>query len=131
MNKNASRSGLGLIGLVAVVLILAGILKLIHVGADDMLEGLKKAHLDQHTTLISCMAIVCGGLLLLPRIRLFAWLMAISYWGGAIVAHLTYDDSVVMPASFLAVLWLGVGLYRFGNLDHPGQGPPLEAGKQG
>lgn len=117
MNKHAARAGLVLIGLVAVVLVLAGTLKLINVGAEDMLEGLKKAHLDQHTTLISVTAIVCGVLLLLPRIRPFAWLMASSYWGGAIVAHLTYNDSVLMPAAFLAVLWLGVGLYRFGNLD--------------
>ena len=112
---NMRTAGLVLLGLVAVVLILAGVLKLVNVGAEDMLEGLEKAHLTQHRTLISCTAIVCGTLLLLPRIRIFAWLMASAYWGGAIVAHLTYNDSILMPAVFLALMWLGAGLYWLGQ----------------
>ena len=97
-----------LICLVAIVLILAGALKLIGVGAEDMVEGLEKAHLIQHLQLISMTAIVCGVLLLIPGSRPLGVLMSTAYWGGAIVAHLTYNDSVVMPAAFLAVLWLGV-----------------------
>ena len=90
-----------LVGGIGIVLMLAGVLKLLNVGAEDMLEGLAKANLLQHKTLISVTAIVCGGLLLLPRIRTLGVLMATAYWGGAIVAHLTYDDSVIMPAVFL------------------------------
>ncbi|MEM1227463.1 MAG: DoxX family protein [Planctomycetota bacterium] len=96
-----------LVGLVAVVLILAGTLKLIGAGADDMVEGLEKARLIQHLPLISIAAIVCGVLLLIPPTRPLGLLMASSYWGGAIVAHLTYNDSLVMPAAFLLILWLG------------------------
>ena len=55
-------------------------------------------------------AIVCGGLLLLPRIWPVGVLMATAYWGGAIVAHLTYNDSVIMPAVFLGLLWFGTGI---------------------
>ncbi|MEM6691730.1 MAG: hypothetical protein AAF664_20040 [Planctomycetota bacterium] len=97
-----------LIGMVGVVLVLAGTLKLINVGADDMLEGLRNARLIQHTNLISITAIICGVLLLVPLSRPFGVLMSTAYWGGAIVAHLTYDDSAIMPAFFLTVLWLGV-----------------------
>lgn len=118
-------AGQVVLGLVGVVLILAGVLKLLNVGAEDMLEGLEKARLAQHTTLISCTAIVCGVLLLLPRIQWFACLMASSYWGGAIVAHLTYDDSVLMPASFLAFLWLGVGMFWWGGKRR--ESPSLES----
>ena len=107
------KAGTIIISLVGVVLILAGVLKLINVGAEDMVQGLEKAGLIQHKTLISATAIVCGILLLLPRIRPFAWLMASAYWGGAIVAHMTYNDSVLMPASFLVSLWAGVVLYSY------------------
>lgn len=93
--------------LVAIVLILAGALKLVGVGAEDMVEGLEKAHLIQHLQLISLTAIVCGVLLLIPVSRQFGLLMSTAYWGGAIVAHLTYNDAVIMPAAFLALLWLG------------------------
>ncbi|MEM0924705.1 MAG: hypothetical protein AAGJ83_01585, partial [Planctomycetota bacterium] len=99
-----------LTGAVAVVLILAGALKLIDLGADDMIEGLEKANLIQHRTLISITAIVCGVLLLVPLTKRFGFLMASAYWGGAIVAHLTYNDSFLMPAAFLTILWLGVVL---------------------
>ena len=93
--------------MVGIVLVLAGSLKLIGVGADDMIEGLEKAHLIQHLNLISIVAIVCGVVLLVPKTRPLGILLSSSYWGGAIVAHLTYNDSVAMPAFFLAVLWIG------------------------
>lgn len=99
-----------LVGAVGIVLVLAGALKLLNVGAEDMVEGLAKANLLQHKTLISVTAIVCGGLLLLPRVWPLGVLMATAYWGGAIVAHLTYNDSVMMPSVFLALLWVGAGL---------------------
>ncbi|MEM9943198.1 MAG: hypothetical protein AAF939_16665 [Planctomycetota bacterium] len=108
MNKSLRIASRVLIYLVAVVLILAGSLKLIGVGADDMVEGLEKARLIQHLSLISIIAIVCGILLILPLTRKLGVLMASSYWGGAIVAHLTYNDSVVMPATFVIMLWSGV-----------------------
>lgn len=103
-------AGRVLVSLVAVVLILAGVLKLANLGAEDMVEGLKKANLFQHKTMISLAAIVCGVLLLIPPVWKFGLLMASSYWGGAIVAHMTYNDSVAMPAAFLLVMWLGAGL---------------------
>ena len=99
-----------LIGLVGVVLCLAGVLKLVGVGAEDMVEGLEKARLIQHQTTISITAIVCGGLLLTPMTRRLGYLMASAYWGGAIVAHMTYDDSPAMPAAFMAMLCCGIFL---------------------
>ena len=111
-----------LVTMVAVVLILAGALKLIGVGAEDMVEGLRKANLIQHQRLISITAIVCGVLLLVPRCApVNAWL-ATAYWGGAIVAHLTYNDSVLMPASFLALLWAGL-LLRAAAAQRPAVPP--------
>ena len=96
-----------LVGVVGVVLILAGALKLIGIGAEDMVEGLEKARLIQHVSVISLTAIACGVLLLLPVTRKAGILAASAYWGGAIVAHMTYDDSVIMPACFQAILWIG------------------------
>lgn len=115
MKQRLRLSGSLLISLVAIVLILAGVLKLVGVGAEDMVEGLKKANLGQFQTLISVTAIACGILLLLPRTTRFGWLMASAYWGGAIVAHLTYNDSVIMPASFMTMLCLGIVLTELGQ----------------
>lgn len=109
-------AGAGLLYLVSGVLILAGVLKLVNVGAEDMLEGLEKAGLLQHTTLISVLAIGCGVLLLIPRTTGFGLLASSGYWGGAIVAHLTYDDSPAMPAAFLVLLWIGAALRHGGEL---------------
>ncbi|HIE96954.1 MAG TPA: hypothetical protein EYG03_19565 [Planctomycetes bacterium] len=106
-SKGARVAGRYMVRTVALVLILAGGLKLAGLGAEDMVEGLKKAQLIQHLTLISVTAVVCGSLLLIPGTRTLGLLMSSAYWGGAIVAHLTYNDSVVMPAGFLAVLWIG------------------------
>ena len=106
----AEIAGRCLQGIVATVLVLAGLLKLVGVGAEDMLEGLAKAHLLQHQSLISWTAIACGVLLAIPYTRKLGWLLSTAYWGGAIVAHLTYDDSVLMPAAFQALLWAGIWL---------------------
>ncbi|MCH2210946.1 MAG: hypothetical protein MK110_06565 [Fuerstiella sp.] len=106
------KTGRALLVLVGVVLILAGVLKIVNVGADDMLEGLEKANLQQHRTLISVTAVVCGVLLLHPRLWKIGLYMSSAYWGGAIVSHMTYDDSVVLPAVFLTTMWLGAGLCR-------------------
>jgi uncharacterized membrane protein YphA (DoxX/SURF4 family) len=106
--KKLKLAGTILICLVGIVLVLAGVLKLIGVGAEDMVEGLKKANLIQHQMLISITAILCGTLLMIPQTRGIGVLMATAYWGGAIVAHLTYNDSIVMPAVFQGLLWVGV-----------------------
>ncbi len=116
-------AGLILMSLVGVVLILAGLLKIINVGAEDMLEGLEKARLIQHKTTISILAIVCGLLLLVPITRKVGILMSTAYWGGAIVAHMTYNDAVVMPAAFLALLWIGVALTHFAEKTLTGTQP--------
>lgn len=99
-----------ILGAVAAVLILAGVFKLMDMGAEDMIEGLKKASLLQHKTTISITAIVCGALLFVPYTRWFGVLMSTAYWGGAIVAHMTYNDSIVMPAVFLGVMWAGAAI---------------------
>ena len=112
MNSQAlARTGRIIVGLVGVVLILAGVLKLANLGAEDMIEGLTKANLIQHKTLISLTAIVCGVLLLIPQTFRIGVLTSTAYWGGAIVAHLTYNDSVLMPAAFLGLMWIGCWLY--------------------
>ncbi|MCH2202327.1 MAG: hypothetical protein MK102_10175 [Fuerstiella sp.] len=108
--KVSLNTGRTLLVLVGVVLILAGVLKIVNVGADDMLDGLEKASLMQHRTLISVAGVVCGVLLLLPWLWRFGVFMSSAYWGGAIVSHLTYDDSVALPAVFLSIMWLGAGL---------------------
>ncbi len=106
-SKGARVAGRYMVRTVALVLILAGGLKLAGLGAEDMVEGLKKAQLIQHLTLISVTAVVCGSLLLIPGTRTLGLLMSSAYWGGAIVAHLTYNDSVLMPAGILTMLWIG------------------------
>jgi hypothetical protein len=94
--------------LVAIVLLLAGVLKLLNLGAEDMLDGLEKSRLIGHKTIISLTAIASGLLLLIPTTHRIGIFMATAYWGGAIVAHMTYNDSIMMPAAFQATLWVGI-----------------------
>ena len=102
-------------------MVLAGVLKLVGVGAEDMVEGLKKASLDQHQTLISLTAIVCGLLLLVPASWRFGFLMATAYWGAAILAHLTYDDwgGTLMPIGFLSIMLVGGWLRGIHGVPEP------------
>ena len=97
-----------------IILFLAGFLKLINVGAEDMIEGLENANLLKYRIPISILSIFCGILLVVPKLSVIGIFFATAYWGGAIVAHLTYDDSFFMPAVFLGIIWVGAYcLYGF------------------
>ena len=98
------------------ILFLAGFLKLINVGAEDMIEGLDKAGLLKLRFPISVISIFCGVLLIIPKSSIVGVLSASAYWGGAIVAHLTYDDSFAMPAAFLSIMWSGWFFLHISNL---------------
>ena len=96
------------------ILFLAGFLKLINVGAEEMIEGLENANLLKYRIPISILSVFCGILLVVPKLSTIGILFATAYWGGAIVAHLTYDDSFLMPAVFLGIIWVGAYcLYGF------------------
>ncbi|MCP4787349.1 MAG: hypothetical protein GY903_01480 [Fuerstiella sp.] len=116
-SKRARIAGRLMVRTVALIMVLAGGLKLAGLGAEDMVEGLEKANLIQHLTLISVTAIVCGSMLLIPRARTVGLSMSSAYWGGAIVAHLTYNDSVLMPAGILTMLWMGQWLVAQAGAD--------------
>ena len=96
------------------ILFLAGFLKLINFGAEEMIEGLENANLLKYRIPISVLSVFIGILLVMPKLSTIGILFATAYWGGAIVAHLTYDDSFLMPAVFLGFIWVGAYcLYEF------------------
>ena len=68
----------------------------------------------ERLTIIAVLEIVSAVLFLVRPFRPAGLLMASAYMGGAIAAHLGHGESVVQPASVLAVLWLGAWL------RHPG-----------
>ena len=94
-----------------IILFLAGFLKLINVGAEDMIEGLDKAGLLKLRFPISIISIFCGVLLIIPKASIVGVLFASAYWGGAIVAHLTYSltDAIVLGEIAGILFWMVVG----------------------
>ena len=111
------------------ILFLAGFLKLINVGAEEMIEGLENANLLKYRIPISVLSVFTGILLVVPKLSTIGILFATAYWGGAIVAHLTYDDSFLMPAVFLSVIWVGTYcLYGFNPKSSSANQEKLDTG---
>ena len=111
------------------ILFLAGFLKLINVGAEDMIEGLENANLLKYRIPISVLSVFTGILLVVPKLSTVGILFATAYWGGAIVAHLTYDDSFLMPAVFLGIIWVGTYcLYGFNPKSSSANQEKLDTG---
>ncbi len=96
-----------LVSLVAISLILAGAGKVFGFAPEDVTKGLEEANLKDDQILIGIGGMMTGLLLLIPKTASLGLLLASSYWGGAIVAHMVRDDSYAMPAGFLLATWIG------------------------
>jgi hypothetical protein len=60
--------------------------------------------------LVGGLELVSGLLLLVPFTRSVGVLMVSAYLGGAMATHLEHDQSPLMPAVVLTVVWIGAWL---------------------
>jgi hypothetical protein len=73
-------------------------------------EALAKSGLGDQIRLIGAGEIITAVLLLIPRTSSLGILLASSFWGGAICAHMMLGESYVFVAVLLVLSWLGAYL---------------------
>lgn len=61
-------------------------------------------------TVVACLEVLSALLYLIPRTRAAGLLVVSAFFGGAIATHMQHDQSVLVPAAFLGLLWLGAWL---------------------
>lgn len=111
-----------LVALVSGILMFAGAAKVFGVAPAKVVKTLEKANLDDDKILIGCGAMLTGLLLLIPRTSSLGVLLASSYWGGAIVAHMANDEAFIPPAVLLILTWVGASLRNpatYASFDPP------------
>jgi len=109
VSKSRYVAGWIVLALVSVIMILAAGGKVFGYSPQEVKDQLESYGLKDELMLIATAEAVSAILLLIPRTWSLGVLLVSSYWGGAIVAHLTGNDhgSTVMPAVLLALTWIG------------------------
>ena len=64
----------------------------------------------KHNAAIGAAEIISAILLLIPRTSSVGILLVSSFWGGAIVSHMSKNDGYVIPAVLLVMCWAGAFL---------------------
>lgn len=128
MTKYRRAAGWTLVTVVAVIMLFAAAGKLFGFAPERVMDQLESYGLADDVPIIAFAEIVSALLLLVPRTASLGTLMASSFWGGAIVAHLTGNDdfSAVTPAVLLVLTWAGSWLRHpavlgsfSGKTNHP------------
>lgn len=102
-------TGMALQGLIALVLVSSGAVKLLK-PPKMIVENFTKWHLIGRIKLIGAGELAAGVLLALPWTNPFGVLVASANWGGAITVHMSHDENYAPPAVFLILLWAGTAL---------------------
>ena len=97
-------------------MIVAGIGKAFMVAPQRVLDMFaNKFHLYGQMRMIGAGELLCVVLLLHPRMLPFGILMVSAYWGGAIVIHMTTEQSYALPATLMLLSWAGYYLRMNGS----------------
>ena len=99
-----------ILALVCAIMIYSGTGKLFGFAPDYMVEGLQQSGLSEATLLIGAAEMISAILLLIPRTSSAGILLVSSFWGGAIVSHMSKNDGYVIPAVLLVMCWAGAFL---------------------
>ena len=99
-----------ILGLMCAIMIYSGTGKLFGFAPDYVVEGLQESGLSEETLLIGAAETISAILLLIPRTSSAGILLVSSFWGGAIVSHMTKNEGYVIPAVLLVVCWAGAVL---------------------
>lgn len=118
MSKPYRIVGWILLTLLCGVMILAGAGKVFGFAPEEVKKGLEESGLKDQMVLIGIGEIASAILLLLPWTWPIGVLLTSSFWGGAIVSHMTKGDSYLIPSVLLAIAWLGTWLRNPELLHH-------------
>lgn len=103
---------------VVIPMIVAGVGKAFMVAPQRVIDMFaNQFHLYGQMRMIGAGELLCVALLLYPRTLPFGILMVSAYWGGAIVIHMTNEQSYALPAALMLLSWAGyyLRMLRRGN----------------
>jgi uncharacterized membrane protein YphA (DoxX/SURF4 family) len=80
--------------------------------ADQVVEGFTKMNLQDKILLIGVGELVSAILFLIPMTHPLGVLLLSGYMGGAILAHMTTNQSYVLPSIILLLIWIAGFLRR-------------------
>lgn len=97
-----------LTGLLTALFVMSGVMKLMQ--PKEVVEGFAKFGLSDWLYIIAVGELVSAALFLLPQTYSLGVLLLSSYMGGAILAHMSHDESIVGPSVILLLVWLAAWL---------------------
>lgn len=100
-----------LTGLIALVLIMGGIMKIAGAEPEQVMEFLTKSGFGPYIVLLGVTELVIAAALLYPRTSKIGFLLACSYFGGALCLELSGGQPPVSVV-FLVILWVGMFLRK-------------------
>lgn len=111
LSSNPRRQIVGniLIFLAGLVLLASGSAKLANI-PPIVTELSNFGYAGGSLTLVGILEVFSAALFLIPQTRSIGLLLVSSFLGGAIATHLQHGQSVIAPAIFLSLLWLGTWL---------------------
>ena len=109
-SKGSRIAGWFLLALVAGLMIFSGSGKVFGFSPPEVVEKLESSGLGDKLQLIGAGELITGVLLLVPRTSSLGVLLASSFWGGAILLHMSRGESYVFLAGLLVMCWVGSSL---------------------
>ena len=110
MKKTCSIVGWVILVLVSGIMLLAGSGKVFGFAPEEVVKGLEESRLKDQMLLIGIAEMVSAIFLLIPRTWSIGILLTSAFWGGAIVSHMTKNDSYLVPAVLMVMTWAGTFL---------------------
>ena len=83
-------------------------------GVEGVVKGLTVLGVGSYITPIGLIQLVIGVLYLLPATRNIGFFLICSYLGGAIFAHLSHGQSILVPTLALMLFWVAMFLTKPG-----------------
>lgn len=109
-SKARKIAGWVLHGLIAGLVIFAGVFKLVKMNDPELAAELAKSGLGGKAALIGGGEAIAAILLLIPRTSSLGLLLMSGFWGGVILSHMTQGKEFISGSVFLVLTWLGAYL---------------------
>jgi len=103
LTKGRKTTGWVLAGLLTAMLLFSAMGKFT---MPEMIENFTKSGLDDWRIIIAIGEIMATLLFLLPKTNILGSFLLSSYFGGAILMHMTTGESIMVPTILLIVIWI-------------------------